>query len=144
MDLALDATMATMVDWDQASVPAPVGLLDPDGIPVVGAEQAAKLIDLSGNDVATPGFDRAAARSAMTGGWRDRFMAPVYALVISFVLVVILGVALNDQMRITFTIPIGELKNRKTSMSWSGPLTTARTWPCSSPSPAACHMFLLV
>ena len=34
--------------WDQASVLVQVGLLDPDGIPVVGAEQAAKLIDLAG------------------------------------------------------------------------------------------------
>lgn len=34
--------------WDQASVLVQVGLLDLDGIPVAGAEQAAKLIDLSG------------------------------------------------------------------------------------------------
>ncbi|MDQ3761335.1 MAG: nuclear transport factor 2 family protein [Actinomycetota bacterium] len=34
--------------WDQASVLVQVGLLDPVGIPVVGAEQATKLSDLSG------------------------------------------------------------------------------------------------
>lgn len=49
----------------------------------------------------------------MTGGWRNRFMAPVYALVISFVLVAILGTVLNDPMQITFTIPKGELKKQE-------------------------------
>ena len=34
--------------WDQASVLGQVGVLDAGGIPVVGAEQAAKLVDLSG------------------------------------------------------------------------------------------------
>lgn len=44
----------------------------------------------------------------MSGRWRKRFMAPGYALVISFILVVILGFALNDQIRISFTMPNGE------------------------------------
>jgi carboxymethylenebutenolidase len=34
--------------WDQASVLVQVGLLDPDRLPVVGVEQAAKLRDLAG------------------------------------------------------------------------------------------------
>lgn len=40
----------------------------------------------------------------MADGWRNRLMAPVYALVVSFVLVFILGVVLNDPTRIQFTI----------------------------------------
>lgn len=40
----------------------------------------------------------------MADGWRNRFMAPVYALVISFGFVVILGAALNDPTRISFVI----------------------------------------
>jgi carboxymethylenebutenolidase len=31
--------------WDQASVLVQIGLLDPAGLPVVGAEQARKVID---------------------------------------------------------------------------------------------------
>ena len=31
--------------WDQASVLIQAGLLDPDGLPVVGAEQAEALVD---------------------------------------------------------------------------------------------------
>jgi carboxymethylenebutenolidase len=31
--------------WDQASVPVQIGLLDPKGLPVVGAEQARKVVD---------------------------------------------------------------------------------------------------
>lgn len=41
----------------------------------------------------------------MAEGWRNRFMAPVYALVISFGLVFILGAVLDDPTRIQFTIP---------------------------------------
>jgi hypothetical protein len=42
----------------------------------------------------------------MADGWRNRFMAPVYALVISFglVFIFIMGAALNDRTRIQFTI----------------------------------------
>jgi carboxymethylenebutenolidase len=39
-----DAKIASEhIHWDQASVLVQVGLLDPDGLPVVGAEQAGKL-----------------------------------------------------------------------------------------------------
>jgi carboxymethylenebutenolidase len=31
--------------WDQASVLVQAGLLDPDGLPIVGSEQAAALVD---------------------------------------------------------------------------------------------------
>lgn len=42
----------------------------------------------------------------MNNGWRSRFVAPVYAAVISFLFVVILGWAvLDDPMRIKFMIP---------------------------------------
>ena len=44
---------------DRASVPAQAGLLDPEGLPVAGAEQAAKLLD-----PALPG------RNGMMPGWR--------------------------------------------------------------------------
>jgi carboxymethylenebutenolidase len=48
----LDAAMATMADdpylvhvyWDQASLLVQVGLLDPAGLPVTGAEQADNLL----------------------------------------------------------------------------------------------------
>jgi carboxymethylenebutenolidase len=33
--------------WDQASLLVQIGLLDPDGLPVTGAEQARKLMDPS-------------------------------------------------------------------------------------------------
>ena len=33
--------------WDQASLLVPIGLLDPAGLPVVGAEQAAKVRDIT-------------------------------------------------------------------------------------------------
>jgi hypothetical protein len=33
--------------WDQASVLAQIGLIDKDGLPVIGAEQAARLLDPS-------------------------------------------------------------------------------------------------
>jgi len=35
------------VYWDQASLLAPIGLLDPTRLPVVGAEQASRLLELS-------------------------------------------------------------------------------------------------
>ena len=35
--------------------------------------------------------------AAMSDGWRSRYMAPAYALVISFVLVLLLGFALHEQ-----------------------------------------------
>ncbi len=31
--------------WDQASVPVQIGLLDPAGLPVVGAESARRVLD---------------------------------------------------------------------------------------------------
>ena len=33
--------------WDQASVLAQIGALDPDGLPVAGAEQAERLLELA-------------------------------------------------------------------------------------------------
>ncbi|MBM3654982.1 MAG: ester cyclase, partial [Alphaproteobacteria bacterium] len=33
--------------WDQASVLVQIGLLDPEGLPVVGAENARKILELS-------------------------------------------------------------------------------------------------
>lgn len=39
---------------------------------------------------------------AMADGWRNRFLAPVYALVISFGFAFILGFALDDLTRIRF------------------------------------------
>jgi carboxymethylenebutenolidase len=33
--------------WDQASVLAQLGLLDPTGLPVAGAEQAERLLELA-------------------------------------------------------------------------------------------------
>ncbi|MGH3930335.1 MAG: hypothetical protein ACRDTF_10205 [Pseudonocardiaceae bacterium] len=38
----------------------------------------------------------------MTDGWRNRFLAPVYALVISFGFAFVLGVALDDLTRVRF------------------------------------------
>jgi carboxymethylenebutenolidase len=36
------------IHWDQATVLVQVGLLDPEGLPVSGAEQAERLLDISG------------------------------------------------------------------------------------------------
>ena len=36
--------------WDQASVLVQVGLLDPAALPVAGAEQAERLLELAGRD----------------------------------------------------------------------------------------------
>jgi carboxymethylenebutenolidase len=33
--------------WDQASVLVQLGLLDPDGLPIAGAETARKVLDVS-------------------------------------------------------------------------------------------------
>jgi len=40
--------------WDQASVLAQVGLLDPSSLPVVGVEQAERLLELSGTEESAP------------------------------------------------------------------------------------------
>jgi hypothetical protein len=40
----------------------------------------------------------------MVDGWRNRFLAPVYALVISFGFAFILGAALDDLTRVRFVI----------------------------------------
>ena len=39
--------------WDQASVLVQVGLLDPSALPVAGAEQADRLLELAGASGAT-------------------------------------------------------------------------------------------
>jgi hypothetical protein len=42
--------------WDQASVLVQLGLLDPDGLPIAGAETARKVLDVSlpSNTLMTP------------------------------------------------------------------------------------------
>ena len=42
--------------WDQASVLVQLGLLDPDGLPIAGAETARKVLDISlpSNTLMTP------------------------------------------------------------------------------------------
>ncbi len=50
----------------------------------------------------------------MNNGWRSRYLAPVYALVVSFVFVFILGaVALDDPLRIQFNVPEPEGPNQQ-------------------------------
>ena len=51
--------------WDQASLLVQVGLLDPDGLPVVGVEQARKLLDkgLPSNELIRRGRASRAGRS---------------------------------------------------------------------------------
>ena len=39
--------------WDQASVLAQVGMIDTKGLPIVGTEQAKKLLEISRKDIGT-------------------------------------------------------------------------------------------
>jgi hypothetical protein len=41
---------ATMLYWDQATLLVQLGLLDPSGLPIAGAEQAERLLELAGSE----------------------------------------------------------------------------------------------
>jgi carboxymethylenebutenolidase len=45
-----DKVACERIYWDQASLLAQIGLLDPTGLPIAGAEQADRLLELAGED----------------------------------------------------------------------------------------------